>query len=76
MKTFIWKTAFGSKERIDWLKKNYKKPITLDQYLEHTKTLPHNHRKASKCRTPSANRKDYDYLVKTFGFFTKEARAE
>lgn len=76
MKVFIWATAFGSPQRIAWLKENYNKPVTEDEYVEHIKSLPHDHKKASRCRTPSHNRKDYQYLKDRFGFFTPEARAE
>lgn len=74
--TFIWATALGSPERIAWLKENYNKPVTEDEYFEHIKQLPHNHPKAARCRAPGNNRRDYRNLKNKFGFFTPEARAE
>lgn len=74
--TFIWATAHGSKERIAWLKENYNKPVTEDEYVEHIKTLPHDHPKAANCRNPGNNRRDYRNLKTKFGFFTEAARAE
>lgn len=73
--TFEWATAQGSPERIAWLKENYDKPITVDEYVEFVKALPHNHPKASRCRQPSKNRHNYEYLKERFGFFTPDARA-
>ena len=70
MEIFYWSTATGSPERIAWLKANYDKPITEQEYIDAVRSFPHNHRRASKCRTPSRNRKDYFYLKHTFGFFT------
>jgi hypothetical protein len=66
---FNWDTAFGSAERVAWLKENHNKPVTEDEYVEHIKSLPHDHPKASRCRGPSRNRKDYQYLKARFGFF-------
>lgn len=76
MKAFIWATAVGSDERIKWLKANYNKPVTEDEYVLHIKKMVHAHPKAARCRTPSRNRKDYNYLKSTFGFFTPKAKAE
>lgn len=76
IKPFIWATAFGSPERVAWLKENYNKPVTEDEYVEHIKQLPHNHPKAANCRNPGNNRRDYKYLVERFGFFTDNALAE
>lgn len=73
---FIWETALGSPERVAWLKENYNKPITEDEYVDHIKTLPHDHPKAARCRQPAKNRKNYQHLKAKFGFFTPEARAE
>lgn len=73
---FIWATALGSQQRIEWLKANYKSPITEEQYLAHIKELPHDHPKASRCRGNNRNRRDYHNLKDKFGFFTPEARAE
>lgn len=76
IKPFIWADAKGSAERIAWLKENYNKPVTEDEYVAAIKSLPHDHPKASRCRTPSGNRSNYQYLKERFGFFTPEARAE
>lgn len=76
MKTFVWATAQGSPERIVWLKENYNKPVTEDEYVEHIKSLPHDHPYAANCRTPSGNRRQYRRMKADFGFFTPEARAE
>jgi len=76
MKAFVWQTAFGSKERVDWLVANYQKPITEDQYVQHIKELPHDHPKAANCRNPARNRREYKYLKEHFGFFTPQALAE
>lgn len=73
---FIWATAQGSPERVAWLKENYNKPVTEDEYVEHIKSLPHDHLYAAACRTPKRNRKQYQRLKDKFGFFTPEARAE
>lgn len=75
MKTFVWATAQGSPERVAWLKENYNKPVTEDEYVEHIKSLPHDHPKAAHCRAPSYNRRQYQRLKDTFGFFTPDARA-
>lgn len=66
---FNWDTAFGSPQRVAWLKENHDKPITEDQYIEHTSSLAHDHPKASKCRRPGKNRHDYHYMKARFGFF-------
>lgn len=76
MKIFVWATAKGSQERIEWLKENYNKPITEDEYIEFEKSLPHNHPHAADCRTPSKARKRYNHLKDIYGFFVPEARAE
>lgn len=73
---FIWATALGCKERVDWLKANYNKPVTEDEYIEHIKSLPHDHPKAANCRNPSNNRRKYRNLKAKFGFFTDEARVK
>lgn len=66
---FNWDTALGSRERIEWLKANHDKPITEDEYVQHIKSLPHDHKKAARCRSASKNRGDYKYLKLRFGFF-------
>lgn len=76
MKVFVWATAQGSPQRIAWLKENYNKPVTEDEYVEAIKQLPHDHLYAARCRQPSKNRRQYQRLKDTFGFFTPEARAE
>lgn len=76
IKPFIWATAKGSPERIAWLQANYNKPVTQEEYTQAVKALPHNHRRANKCRTPSRCRSDYEYLKITFGFFTENAQAQ
>lgn len=64
---FNWDTTLGSPERAAWLKENHDKPITLEQYIEHEKSLPHNHTKASRCRSNAKKR--YFYMKARFGFF-------
>lgn len=76
MKLFLWATAKGSQERIEWLKENYNKPITEAEYIQHEKDLPHNHRHASKCRTPSHAKSRYYHLKNVYGFFSPDAKAE
>lgn len=64
---FDWDSAFGSPERIAWLKKNHNKSVTEAEYIEHVKSLPHNHKGASHCRGQA--KRDYHYLKHRFGFF-------
>lgn len=66
---FDWSTAKGSPERIAWLKANHDKPITVEEYIEHIKSLPHDHLYAARCRRPGKAILDYNYLKQRFGFF-------
>lgn len=71
---FVWATATGSPSRIAWLKENYNKPITLEQYIEFERNKPHDHVRASKCKSKAKRR--YAYLKSQYSFFTPDARVQ
>lgn len=74
MEVFKWETASGSKKHVAWLKENYNKPITEEEYVQHK--LDISETSLYRSRRVRSAKHNYHHLKNKFGFFTSEARAE
>ena len=70
-KQFDWDICKSqrSPETYNFLKSNFNKAVSEDQFVEEMSKLPRNKLHASGTRSPSALRTNYKRLKEQFGFF-------
>lgn len=71
MKTFIFKTMKGGKERKVFYLENYNKPINEDEFVG--AVLSWQKKKGNKNRIPSKARYQYRRLKSVYGFFPDQS---
>jgi hypothetical protein len=72
---------FDFKEALNWhcepavkyMEANYNQPITVEEFIEQYRALPHNHIKHGR-HAPGALRRQYYYLKERYGFFKPEGK--
>jgi hypothetical protein len=72
MKVFDWNSErflAQSKERQEFYKNNHEKLVTEEKFVRTVLSWPRTRPHSSKVRKPGKSKRDYKYLVKTFGFF-------
>lgn len=69
---FIWEDAMKqhSDATVQWLKDNYMKKLSLEEFSKAYVALPHDHPHPGRCKSPNKLRRQYNHLRDRFGFFT------